>query len=236
MQEKSFAVKQKTNASPIGRSDMAQRLAAQGFLPLFNCDDAGRAVRAVEALHSGGVQIVEFTNRSACALAVFRELAADIGRRLPDVVLGVGSITDGVQAKAFHEAGAAFLVAPAVDADVGTFCLERDIFWCPGAATVTEILTAHRLGAEVIKLFPADLLGGPAFVKAVRGPCPWLKLMPSGGVTCEEVNLRAWFASGVHCVGLGSNLIDAATLSQEQFNDLTQRTRRIVSLMAAIPR
>jgi 2-dehydro-3-deoxyphosphogluconate aldolase/(4S)-4-hydroxy-2-oxoglutarate aldolase len=96
------------------------------------------------------------------------------------------------------------------------------------------MIRAHRLGATVIKVFPADTLGGPAFIKGVRGPCGWLKLMPSGGVTLDEANLRAWFAAGVHCVGMGSHLVDAATLAERRFGELTDRTRRLVDLLGKV--
>jgi 2-dehydro-3-deoxyphosphogluconate aldolase/(4S)-4-hydroxy-2-oxoglutarate aldolase len=94
------------------------------------------------------------------------------------------------------------------------------------------MIRADRQGAAVIKVFPADALGGPAFVRGVRGPCPWLKLMPSGGVTLDEANLRAWFAAGAHCVGIGSQLVDQATLAAGRFDELTARARRLVSLLA----
>jgi 2-dehydro-3-deoxyphosphogluconate aldolase/(4S)-4-hydroxy-2-oxoglutarate aldolase len=96
------------------------------------------------------------------------------------------------------------------------------------------MIRAHRLGAAVIKVFPADTLGGPAFIKGVRGPCAWLKLMPSGGVTLDEANLKAWFAAGVHCVGMGSHLVDAKTLADGNFADLADRARRLTAILATV--
>ena len=136
---------------------------------------------------------------------------------------------------AFHDAGAKFIVTPNLDDDVGRTCAERGVPWCPGTGTVSEMIRAHKQGAALIKVFPADALGGPAFVKGVRGPCPWLKLMPSGGVTLDESNLKAWFAAGVHCVGMGSHLVDAATLAASRFDELTERTRRLVAILATVP-
>jgi 2-dehydro-3-deoxyphosphogluconate aldolase/(4S)-4-hydroxy-2-oxoglutarate aldolase len=209
-------------------------LARQKALPLFNCGDAATGMQVLEALHAGGMRVVEFTNRSAGALDVFRTLVTEAAARLPDMVLGAGTIIDRAQAEAFHAAGARFLVAPNLDEEVGRSCAERGVPWCPGTGTVTEMVRAHRLGAAVIKVFPADALGGPAFVKGVRGPCGWLKLMPSGGVTLDEANLRAWFAAGVFCVGMGSHLVDAETLKTGRFAELAERTRRLSTILAAI--
>jgi 2-dehydro-3-deoxyphosphogluconate aldolase/(4S)-4-hydroxy-2-oxoglutarate aldolase len=180
------------------------------------------------------MRVVEFTNRSAGALEVFRALVSEAARRLPEMVLGAGTIIDLTQAEAFHAAGARFLVAPNLDEEVGRFCAAQRLPWCPGTGTVSEMVRADRLGAAVIKVFPADVLGGPAFIKAVRGPCPWLELMPSGGVTLDEANLKAWFAAGVVCVGLGSHLIDADTLAQGRFAELADRTRRVAAILATV--
>jgi len=149
----------------------------------------------------------------------------------PGMVLGAGTILDVAQAKAFHAAGAAFLVAPHLDDEVGKWCAGRDLAWCPGTGTVTEMIRADRLGAAVIKVFPADALGGPAFLKAVRGPCPHLRLMPSSGVSTELKNLAGWFAAGAHCVGIGSQLIDPKDVTAGRFDDLAARARALVTAL-----
>jgi 2-dehydro-3-deoxyphosphogluconate aldolase/(4S)-4-hydroxy-2-oxoglutarate aldolase len=210
-------------------------LGLQKALPLFTCGDAAIGLNVLAALRAGGIRIVEFTNRAPAALNVFRELVVAAAEQLPDMTLGAGTIIDRSQAEAFHDAGAKFIVAPNLDEDVGRVCGERGVPWCPGTGTVSEMIRAHQQGAAVIKVFPADALGGPAFVKGVRGPCPWLALMPSGGVTLDEANLKAWFAAGVHCVGMGSHLVDAATLAGSRFDELTERTRRLVALLATVP-
>jgi 2-dehydro-3-deoxyphosphogluconate aldolase/(4S)-4-hydroxy-2-oxoglutarate aldolase len=215
-------------------SSLGARLVRQKALPLFTCNDPAIGIGVLEALHAGGMRVVEFTNRSARALEVFRALVSEAARRLPEMVLGAGTIIDRPQAEAFHAAGARFLVAPNLDEEVGRFCAAQRLPWCPGTGTVSEMVRADRLGAAVIKVFPADVLGGPAFIKAVRGPCPWLELMPSGGVTLDEANLKAWFAAGVACVGLGSHLIDADTLAQGRFAELADRTRRVAAILATV--
>jgi 2-dehydro-3-deoxyphosphogluconate aldolase / (4S)-4-hydroxy-2-oxoglutarate aldolase len=213
---------------------ITELLSRQKVLPLFNDGDPATCLGVLEALHAGGIRVVEFTNRAAGAVDVFREFAARAAERLPDMVLGAGTIMDDVQAAAFHAAGAGFIVAPHIDPDTGRWCAEHGIPWCPGAGTVSEMVQATRLGAAIVKVFPADALGGPAFIKAVRGPCPWLRLMPSGGVTLDEANLRAWFAAGVHCVGMGSHLVDAESLKAGRFTDLTERTRGLMTILAGI--
>jgi 2-dehydro-3-deoxyphosphogluconate aldolase/(4S)-4-hydroxy-2-oxoglutarate aldolase len=215
-------------------ADLAVALRGQRALPLFTCGDPAAGVRVLEALHAAGFWIVEFTNRAPGNVDVFRTLVAEAGRRLPGLVLGAGTILDVAQAEAFQAAGAAFIVAPHLDEDVGRWCAARDVPWCPGTGTVTEMMRAHRLGAAIIKVFPADALGGPAFLKAIRGPLPWLPLMPSGGVSLDPGNLRDWFAAGAHCVGIGSQFVDAATIAAGRFDEITARGRRLAADLAAI--
>ena len=153
----------------IQRDEIVARLAAQRALPLFTCSDAEAGMKVLGALDGAGLRIVEFTNRTPAALDVFAEMVSRAAVVHPGMILGAGTILDVVQAKAFHSAGAAFLVAPHLDDEVGKWCAGRDLAWCPGTGTVTEMIRADRLGAAVIKVFPADALGGPAFLKAVRG-------------------------------------------------------------------
>lgn len=215
-------------------SALLDLLRAQGALPLFTCGDTATGMRVLEALHAGGMRLVEFTNRSATALDVFRELAREATTRFPDMLLGAGTIVERAQVEAFHEAGARFIVAPNLDEAVGRCCAERRLPWCPGTGTVSEMVRAHGLGAAVIKVFPADALGGPAFIKAVLGPCGWLQLMPTGGVTPDEANLRAWFAAGACCVGIGSHLIDGELLRAGRFGEIADRVRRLVATIDVV--
>lgn len=218
----------------ITNEEIFAGLARQRALPLFTCGDVDTAMEVLQSLHAAGIRFVEFTNRSAAALDVFRGMLSAAAARLPDMVLGAGTILDDRQARDFHEAGAAFLVAPNLDEGVGAYCVRHELFWCPGAGSVTEIVRARRLGASLVKVFPADTLGGPAFVKAVRGPCPDIPLMPSGGVTLDEANLEGWFAAGVHCVGIGSQLVDAKSLAAGDFGSLVERTRRLTAFLATL--
>ena len=125
---------------------------------------------------------------------------------LPELILGIGSVIDAGTASSYIQSGANFIVAPIVNPEVAATCNRRKIPWMPGCGSLTEINFAESLGADIVKIFPAQQVGGPEFIKAVKGPCPWSNIMPTGGVQPEDGNLKEWFAAGAHCVGLGSQL------------------------------
>ena len=122
------------------------------------------------------------------------------------MITGVGSVTDAGTAALYMQLGANFVVTPVFREDIALACNRRKVLWSPGCGTLTEICKAEELGCEVVKLFPGSTYG-PGFVKAIKGPQPWTSIMPTGGVSPEEENLRAWFDAGVHCVGMGSKLM-----------------------------
>lgn len=220
---------------PPAPADLAERLRAQRLLPLFTCTDADAGMGVLAALHGAGLRVVEFTNRSAAAPAVFAAMAARAAADLPDLLLGAGTILDASQAIAFHDAGAAFIVAPHLDQETGRACAARGLAWCPGTGTVSEMMQAFRQGAAVIKVFPADALGGPAFLKAVRGPCPFLRLMPSGGVTAEPANIAGWLGAGAWCVGIGSQLVRPEEVAAGDCAAIGARARALVASLPGSP-
>ena len=205
------------------KKEVIMKLAvAQGLLPPFNHINLKTAQQLLDAIYAGGLRIIEFTNRSPNALDVFTSLIKYADKKLPDLVIGVGTIMNAKQAKQFHKAGAQFIVAPTLNLEVGAYCSKHDLFWCPGAGTATEIVQGHEWGASLVKIFPAEILG-PAFVRALKGPCPWTKVMPSGGVTQDENNLREWFKSGVECVAIGSQLFSKEIMEEGNMLLLQER-------------
>lgn len=204
------------------KEDILQLARVQGLLPPFNHQDVKTARNILSAIYAGGLRIIEFTNRANNALDVFEELVAFAKKNCPDLVIGVGTIMNAKQAKQFHKAGAQFIVAPTLSLEVGAYCSKQNLFWCPGAGTATEVVQAHDWGASLVKIFPAEVLGVP-FIKALKGPCPWTRVMPSGGVTMEENNLREWFNSGVECVAIGSNLFSREIMNDGKMDLLEQR-------------
>ncbi|MBN2225646.1 MAG: bifunctional 4-hydroxy-2-oxoglutarate aldolase/2-dehydro-3-deoxy-phosphogluconate aldolase [Deltaproteobacteria bacterium] len=205
-----------------------------GLTVVFYHPEADVGKRIVAACSEAGAGVIEFTNRGDRAAHVFSELDAYRRNERPDVILGVGSIIDAPTAALYINDGADFVVGPVLDEDTALLCNARKIPYCPGCGSATEIHRAHRLGVEICKVFPGAQVGGPAFIKAVRGPMPWAELMPTGGVDPTEESLSAWFGAGAACVGIGGNLIDARMVSQGRFEELAKRIRQTVELISRI--
>ena len=130
--------------------------------------------------------------------------------------------------------GTNFIVSPIVDESMARVCNKHKISWSPGCGSVTEISLAHELGSEVVKIFPGSQVGGPEFVKAVKGPMPWTSIMPTGGVTPEEKNLKAWFEAGVTCVGIGSQLFPKEVIAKKDYSFITKKCAEALSIIKHI--
>ncbi|HEV3250213.1 MAG TPA: bifunctional 4-hydroxy-2-oxoglutarate aldolase/2-dehydro-3-deoxy-phosphogluconate aldolase [Puia sp.] len=206
-------------------------LEEQGVLPMFSHEDENIAGHLLQALYQGGVRVVEFTNRSPHALKVFRTLKRSAAKDMPGLIMGAGTIMNTQAAIAYTGEGADFIVAPVIDKMLAKFCLKENILWCPGAATLTEIVRAHEMGAGLVKIFPAKQLGGPDFVKAIMAPCPWLRIMATGGISTERTDLEAWFKSGVKCVGIGSHLFPADLIARGEFELISARINEVLQLI-----
>jgi 2-dehydro-3-deoxyphosphogluconate aldolase / (4S)-4-hydroxy-2-oxoglutarate aldolase len=205
-----------------------------GMVPLFFHDEAERAVQIAGALASGGSHVLEFTNRGDFAIEVFTELVKHTEQHFPEQMIGVGSVEDAPTAALFLAHGANFVVGPTFNTEVARLCNRRKIAYMPGCGTLNEIATAEEWGVEIVKIFPGSAVGGPDFVKAALGPRPWMRLMPTGGVTADEENLRAWFEAGVACVGMGSGLISKTLVAKRDFGTLKTNTRTILERIQAI--
>lgn len=179
-----------------------------GLVPLFYHDHVDESARAIRALLDGGVRCVEFTNRGDRAYDTFEKLAMHF-RDDERLILGVGTILDPATAALYLQLGANFIVSPIFDPEIAKLCNRRMVAHIPGTATTTEIIQAQEMGAEICKIFPGEQLGGPGFIKAVRGPLPWARLMPTGGVSPTRDNIQGWIEAGAVAVGMGSNLINA---------------------------
>ncbi|MES0342086.1 MAG: bifunctional 4-hydroxy-2-oxoglutarate aldolase/2-dehydro-3-deoxy-phosphogluconate aldolase [Candidatus Humimicrobiaceae bacterium] len=205
-----------------------------GLIPVFYNGDLGVAKKIVKACAEGGAVCIEMTNRGDHAIEVFIDLEKYCKESLPKVILGTGSIVDAPTAANYIGHGANFIVGPVLDRETAILCNKRKIPYSPGCGSATEIQNAHALGVDYVKVFPGDLVGGPAFVKAVLGPCPWTRIMPTGGVDITEESLKEWFAAGVACVGIGSKLITKKIIKDDDYKTLSENVDKVISLIRRI--
>jgi 2-dehydro-3-deoxyphosphogluconate aldolase/(4S)-4-hydroxy-2-oxoglutarate aldolase len=150
---------------------------------------------------------------------------------MPDLVLGAGTIIDAGTCSLYIQLGAGFIVSPLLNEEMARVCNRRKVLWIPGCATPSEINRAEELGAEVVKLFPAPTVGGPKFLKAYLGPCPWSNIMPSGGVSPTGEDLKEWFEAGAFCVGMGSQLITKEIIASKDYHQLESLSRKSLQII-----
>ncbi|MEM9866676.1 MAG: bifunctional 4-hydroxy-2-oxoglutarate aldolase/2-dehydro-3-deoxy-phosphogluconate aldolase [Bacteroidota bacterium] len=217
----------------FSRLEVAQAMEEIGMVPLFYHPNIELGKKILKACYDGGARLLEFTARGDFAFEVFSELNKYARKELPAMIMGVGSITDAGAASLFLQMGANFIVTPSLCEDIAIVCNRRKVLWSPGCGSLTEINKAEELGCEIVKLFPGSTYG-PGFVKAIKAPQPWTSVMPTGGVSTEESNLRAWFDAGVTCVGMGSKLISKDILDKKEFDTLESRVRQTLEIIKSV--
>jgi 2-dehydro-3-deoxyphosphogluconate aldolase/(4S)-4-hydroxy-2-oxoglutarate aldolase len=216
------------------RLQVLNAMVETGLVPVFYHPDIETAKRVAKAVAEGGSRLLEFTDRGDHAIEVFAQLEKYCRDALPRLILGVGSIVDPATASLYIAHGANFVVGPVLNPEVARTCNRRKIAYSPGCGSATEISQAEELGCEIVKVFPGDQVGGPAFVKAMLGPCPWTSLMPTGGVDCTEESLQAWFSAGVTCVGMGTNLNSKELLQAGDFDGIARKVEATLALIEKI--
>jgi 2-dehydro-3-deoxyphosphogluconate aldolase/(4S)-4-hydroxy-2-oxoglutarate aldolase len=200
-------------------------------VPIFYNGDVQVAEAVVKACVDGGTRVMEFTNRGEQALKVFSHLSEYLGSSKSPVILGVGSIVDAPTAALFIAYGANYIVSPNLNPEVARLCNRRKIPYLPGCATVTEISNAEELGVEIVKIFPGETIGGPAFIKAVQGPMPWTRIMPTGGVDPTAEGVARWIKAGAACLGMGSNLIRKEALAIGDYAAVRENIRNVLQFV-----
>jgi len=215
----------------FSRIEVALKMKETGMVPVFYHQNPDVCKKVIKACYEGGVRVFEFTNRGDFATLVFAEINKWAIFECPEMIMGVGSVIDEGTASMYLALGANFIVSPLIDEGTAKVCNKRKVLWSPGCGSVTEIGKAHELGAEVVKIFPGSQVGGPAFVKAVLGPMPWTSIMPTGGVTPDEANLKSWFEAGVTCVGMGSQLFPKEVLKNENYDQISALCAEVLNII-----
>ncbi len=211
------------------RLEVYDAFLSTGLVPLFYHDDVTVAEKVVKACVEGGAKVMEFTNRGDKALPVFARLSTFIEERDLPIVLGVGSVVDAPTAALYIAHGANFVVGPVLNPEVARLCNRRKIAYMPGCGTVSEISEAEALGVEIVKVFPGSTLGGPKFIKSVRGPMPWSRIMPTGGVDATEENIKGWIEAGACCVGMGSKLVRKDWVASNNYSAIQETVQQVLA-------
>jgi 2-dehydro-3-deoxyphosphogluconate aldolase/(4S)-4-hydroxy-2-oxoglutarate aldolase len=216
------------------RMAVLQALETQGVVPVFYHPDVEICKNVIQACADGGAPCIEFTNRGDFASQVFYEVTKHFASADPRVIMGVGSIVDAPTAGIYIANGAKFMVSPIVNEEVAKLCNRRMIPYSPGCGSATEISYAQELGCEIVKVFPGSSVGGPDFIKAVMGPMPWTKIMPTGGVDPDEASIKKWFGAGIVAAGMGSKLITQEALDNKDYAGISKKVRETVDLIAKV--
>jgi len=206
-------------------TNVLDQIISHPVIPVYYNDDPATCLAVMSACYQGGVRIFEFTNRGEKAMENFQILQQERDVNFPDLLIGIGTIKTPEQAKTYIKLQADFIVSPVVTKELAEITKRSDTFWIPGCMTPTEIALAEELGAQLVKLFPGDLLG-PSFLKAIKPLFQGLKFMPTGGVDIAPENITNWLQAGVTALGFGSKLFDAPAGSTD-YDWLTERCERI---------
>lgn len=217
--------------SRFARLHVLNKMTEVGVIPVFYNGDPDTVLNIARACRKGGAVCIEFTNRGDHAFEIFSQVERSIAKEDPEAILGVGSIVDPGTASLYINAGAAFVVGPVLNADVARACNRRKIAYSPGCGSATEVSAAEELGCEVIKIFPGGQVGGPAFVKAIKGPMPWTSIMPTGGVEATEESISAWIKAGCVCLGMGSNLITKDLVAAKDWDGIAKNVANAIALV-----
>ena len=218
----------------VDRITVLSAMMDQGAVPIFYHPEADVCQKVIQACANGGAKCIEFTNRGDFAAHVFLEVARHFAKADKSVIMGAGSVVDAPTAGIYIANGAKFVVGPLLNVDIAKVCNRRKIAYSPGCGSLSEIGMAEELGCEIVKIFPGNSVGGPDFVKSVLAPCPWTRIMPTGGVDCTEESLRQWFDAGVACVGIGAKLITKQLLETKDYAGIERRVRETIALIRRI--
>jgi 2-dehydro-3-deoxyphosphogluconate aldolase / (4S)-4-hydroxy-2-oxoglutarate aldolase len=212
---------------------VTNKIIEQGMLPLFFNADETVSIEILRTLYKSGIRVFEYTNRGEAALKNFIKMIDVRNAEMPDMLIGIGTIKNTKQAKAYRKAGADFFVSPGFVLEVAEYSVKKGIFYAPGCMTPSDIIAAENAGIGFIKLFPGDMLG-PKFLSSIKAIFPNLLFMPTGGVDTTHDNISAWYKAGVCAVGMGSNLVSKKRMDEKDYAGIEAATREVLATIQAI--
>jgi len=205
-----------------------EQIRAIGIIPVVRAQSAGEALAAVDAICAGGIPVLEITMTVPGAVQIINELAKRLG---DDALIGAGTVLDAATARRCIDAGARFIVSPSLDVPTIEACRTLRVPVFPGAMTPTEVVTAWKAGADAVKVFPANAVGGAAYLKSLKAPLPQIELVPTGGVSLK--NIAEYIAAGALAVGVGADLVDLAAVRSGDAASITAKAREYVAAVKA---
>ena len=205
------------------RGNKLEIMLESGVIPVIRAKSADEALKVVEAIRKGGINTIEITMTVPGALGVMERLAREGG---DEILLGAGSVLDPETARASILAGAEFIVGPCLNLELVRLCKRYSKIIIPGAMTPTEILSAWEMGADIVKVFPAGQLGGPSYIKTLKGPLPQILLNPSGGVSLD--NAGEFIKAGASVIAVGSTLVDKEAVAEGKFEVITKKAEQFL--------
>lgn len=195
-------------------------MSESGIISIIRAESSAQLLQVASALKEGGIKIIEVTMTTPDAIEVIKEIS---GRLKEEILIGVGTVLDPETARSAILAGAEFIVCPTLNKEVITLAHRYSKVVIPGAFTPTEILTAWEVGADLVKVFPAGV-GGPSYIKSLKGPLPQIPLVPTGGVSFD--NVASFIQAGAFAVGVGSSLVKKEFLKERNFEELTGLSKK----------
>lgn len=210
----------------MNKTDVLQRIRGTGVIPVVRAESADQAMRAVEAIKAGGVDVLEVTMTVPGAIGVIEQLAKAYGG---EALIGAGTVLDPETARACIQAGAQFIVSPALNEETIAFCRDSNVAVFPGALTPTEVVRAWNAGADAVKVFPAGAVGGASYLKALKAPLPQIELVPTGGVNLKTA--ADFIKAGAMALGVGADLVDMKALREGKAELITERARQFLEIV-----
>jgi 2-dehydro-3-deoxyphosphogluconate aldolase/(4S)-4-hydroxy-2-oxoglutarate aldolase len=210
----------------MNKTEVVQRIRNTGLIPVVRAESSGQALRAVAALKAGGLDVLEVTMTVPGAIEAIRTLAGEYGT---ETLIGAGTVLDPATAQACIQAGARFIVSPALNVETIAFCRDQEVAIFPGALTPTEVVRAWQAGADAVKVFPAGAVGGASYLKALKAPLPQIELIPTGGVSLKTA--ADFIKAGAMALGVGADLVDPQALREGNIELLTERARQFLEIV-----